>query len=113
MAAMLASGSSVISCLKAAIEQGEDFRIADRADAATEPEYRHTNSQSMQCLPQLQADYSQADHGHGLRQILPIEYSVADDDAIAEDVERLCPARTRAGRDDDGPGNDTRMPTHV
>jgi hypothetical protein len=67
----------------------------------------------MQCLPQLQADYSQADHGHGLRQILPIEYIVADDAAIAEGVERLCPARPRAGRDDDGPENDTRMPAHV
>ena len=67
----------------------------------------------MQRLPQLQADDSRADHGHGLRQILPIEDIVADDEAVAEGVERVRAGRTRAGRDDHGPGNDTRMSTDV
>jgi hypothetical protein len=67
----------------------KDFRIAERADAATASENRDMNSQSMQRLPQLKANDSWADHRQGLRQILPIEYIVVDDDAVAEGVERF------------------------
>jgi hypothetical protein len=87
----------------------EDLRIAERADAVTAPKYRDTDSQSMQRLPQLKADDSRADHGHGLRQIPPIEYIVTDDEALAEGVERIRAGRTRAGRDDGRPGNHARM----
>ncbi len=91
----------------------KDFRIANRANAPTAPEYRDMNSQSMQRLPQLQANDSRADYGNGLRQILPIEYIVTDDEAIAEGVERVHAGRARAGRDDHGPGNNTRMPADL
>src|ERR1700730_3755671 len=89
----------------------EHFWIADRANAATAPKDRDVNSEPMQRLPQLQADDSRADHGHGLRQILPIEYIVTDNEAVTERVERVFASRTRAGRNDRGPGDNTRLPT--
>ena len=41
----------------------------------------------MQRLPQLQADDPRADHGHRFGQIGPVEYIVADNEAVAQFLE--------------------------
>ena len=86
-----------------------DLRIADRADAAAAAEHRDMNTQTVQCLAQLQADDPGADHGHGFGQIVPSEHVVVDDQAVAQILERIRVGGARAGCDDDALARDPRM----
>jgi len=53
----------------------------------------------MQCLPQLQADDTGADHRYRFRQVVPFEYVVVDQQARTEVLQTLRYLRTRAGGD--------------
>ena len=59
------------------------------------------NAESMQRLTQLQTDNPRADHGHGFGQIGPVEDIVADDQAVAQGLERIRIVGARAGCNDD------------
>src|ERR1035437_38151 len=80
------------------------LRVAKRAHAASASKYGNMNSQAMQCLAQLQADDSRADHGHRFGQIVPVEHVVANDETVAQGLERIRVVGPRAGCDDDAFG---------
>ena len=59
-----------------------------------------------QCLPQFKPDNPGAHHGHGCGQIAPVEYVVADDQAIAEVHVCIRARGARTGSNDDTAGRD-------
>ncbi len=60
-------------------------------------------------MPQFQPDDAGAEHRYGLRQIIPVEEIVVDDQAIAQFVPRRRPAGAGAGGDYDALRHNARM----
>jgi len=88
---------------------GTDLGIAEGPDAAATTEHHDMNTEPMQRLTQFEADNPGANDRHGLRQVVPIEHIVADDQAVAQFPERIGAVGARTGRNDDALGCDARM----
>ena len=60
-------------------------------------------------MPQLEPDDAGAEYRYGLRQIIPVEQIVVDDQTIAQFVPRRRPAGAGTGGDHDALRHDARM----
>ncbi len=78
-----------------------DFRIGQWSNLSADTKHVHFDTKTVQRLTQFEADYARTKHGHGFRQITPVEDVVVNDEAIAEFVPYMRITRRRAGRDDD------------
>ncbi|SVK47565.1 Uncharacterised protein [Acinetobacter baumannii] len=83
--------------------------VGQRPDGAADAEDFGVDAEAVQRLPQLQPDHAGAEYRHGLRQVIPVEQIVIDDQAIAQFIPRRRPAGARAGGDHDALRHDARM----
>jgi hypothetical protein len=93
--------------------RGPDLGIGQHRDRSALPKDAHAHPEARQRLPELEPDHPGSEHGAGLRQVLPVEQVVVDDDAVAEPGEFGGAARPRPGGDDDPPRFDAIAPVEL